>query len=207
MLTQVSAKVNDKWFEIDSTLLKTAKLDCVLESDNTFTDDDLKTLVDDYAKNPFATIGKSSADTVNGKAATKFELTIDNKQADEYSKTLESAPTFKKLNECLGEEAVSGVVGDEDITQNVKDVAATGKTPVTIWVDKATKTISRAAFQSTADQKKQGIDVKVDATMDYAEVKVDKPTGAVPITTLLTELGPILRENSVLGAQVERLIP
>lgn len=207
LLTQVSAKVNDKWFEIDSTLIKTAKLDCLLESDNTISDDNLKSLLDDYTKNPFVTIDKTSADTVNGKAATKFELTLDNKTADQYSKSLENTDQIKKINECFGEEAVSGVVGDQDITQNVKEAAVTGKTPFTIWVDKATKTITRASIQSTADQKKQGIDVKVDATMDYSEVKVDKPNGAVPITTLLAELGPILRENSVLGAQVERLIP
>ena len=79
--------------------------------------------------------------------------------------------------------------------------------PITIWVNKGSKLITKFATETTDKQEKEGASVKVDMTMDYASVSIAKPEGAKPITTLLTELKDAFLTEPVLGAKIERLIP
>jgi hypothetical protein len=207
---ELNAKVTNQWFEIDSTLLKEANLDCALSSQITLSDADYQILADAYTKNPFISISNTSKDTVNGRAATKFQLVLDGNKADAYGPTFEKTSLFKKLNECFKASSASrandGV--DKDITNSIK--SATGeseKVPFTLWVDKKTKTISRFVAQSTPEEEKSGASGKFDITFDYSPVTVDKPSGSKPITSLISEVMQMYQSQPVLGAKIERLVP
>lgn len=209
LATALNTKVANQWFEIDDTLLKTGDADCLLQSDASLTEADFQILASAYSKNPFVTISKTSSDTVNGKAATKYELVIDDKKADAYGGTFNNLSVIKKIDECAKKTNNDNQSFDQDITSTVKDATSgTGKTPFTLWVDKSSKTISQLSIETTDQQEKQDkMEAKIDATFDYAAVSVDKPSGAKPITSLVGELMQLYQDQPVLGAKIERLVP
>lgn len=210
MINDISKKVANQWYEVDSTLLKEANADCVLESDFSINDADYKLLADEYAKNPFVTIDSSAGDTVDGKSATKFQLTLDEKKASAFGPTIEKTSLFKKLTECdkSASSSTSNSSLDKDVSSTIKDATGDGKTSFTLWVDKKTKTISRVAAETTpAQAKESGVSTKLDATFDYSPVTIEKPSNSKPITSLISEVMNLYQDQPVLGAKIERLIP
>ncbi len=211
MITDLSKKVANQWYEVDSTLLKQANADCVLESDISINDSDYKLLADAYEKNPFVAIDSSTSDSVDGKSATKFQLTIDEKKANSYGSDLEKTSLFKKVSECdkSADSSGSGATLDKDVTNELSDsLSGDGKSSFTLWVNKKTKTIARVAFQTDPkDEKSSGMSATIDATFDYSPVIIEKPADSKPITTLISEVMNLYGDQPVLGAKIERLIP
>ncbi len=210
--TQIKAvtdKVSDQWFEIDSTILKTAGADCVLNTETKLSEADLKILSDKYTENPFVTIKNTSNEDISGKAAIKYDLSINNKKAAQFLTSLEQTSLFKKLDSCAKQSETTSLTGDQDIsnTVNTDGIKDTDNTELTVWVDKSTKQFSKVAYEASAEMKKNGNDLKIEATMDYAPVKIDKPEGSMPITDLIAELGKAFNGQPVLGAKIEDLLP
>lgn len=208
-VNSINDKVADKWYEIDSTIIKEANADCALDIDSTLTDADYELITKLFEKSPFVTIASTANDTVDGKPAIKYVLNIDSKKSESFIKGLDQTSVIKKLNECDKQAGSISVTGDQDITKSVSDVAASDAEimPITIWVNKGSKLITKFATETTDKQEKEGASVKVDMTMDYASVSIAKPEGAKPITTLLTDLKDAFPTEPVLGAKIERLIP
>lgn len=210
MIKDLSKKVANQWYEVDSTLLKEANADCVLDSDFSINDADYKLLADAYAKNPFVTIDNSASDSVNGKSATKFQLTLDEKKADSFGDVIEKTSLFKKVTECdkSASSSSSSSTLDQDVSGTIKNATGDGKSSFTLWVDKKSKTISRVAFETTAQEEKDsGVSSKIDATFDYSPVSIEKPADSKPITTLISEVMNLYGDQPVLGAKIERLVP
>lgn len=176
----LNKELADKWMEIDETMLKQAGAGCVVDmSSLRMTDDDLKLISQRYDEVPFIIIKNQSDDTVNGLAATKFEIEIDNKKTDEFGKGLEELSFVKKLKECnQGDETVQADDQPED------DV-----TPMTIWVDKGSKTITKLASETTRQsEERDNVRGVFEMTMQYGPVEIAKPSGAWPITEVLASL-------------------
>lgn len=174
-------KVSNQWIEIDSTLVKQAKADCILDGSYALNDADLKLLGDAYEKNRFATIRSSSSDKVGDAAATKYEIELDDNKLAAYVKEFEKLSFFKKLKECIGPE--------ETEPFNTRDLADGDKTPLTLWVDRKTKLITKIAGKTTEqDAKKDNLKGEISVVFGYGAVNVQKPEGAKPVMEFMAEL-------------------
>jgi hypothetical protein len=188
--SSVISKIENQWIEIDKTLLKQANADCVLDTQMTISDEELNSLYDAYTKNAFATIKSTGNEDVNGKAATKFELSLDDNKMADYLKNLSELSWVKKFEGCSKD-----VKGPDNSTLKDGDI-----TPLTVWVDKDTKRIVKLASQSTEyDAKEKNIKGSGSVTLSYGPITVEKPSGAKPIMTLLSEFAP-LYNSGVRGA-------
>ncbi len=175
-------KVSNQWIEVDKTLISQAGADCVLDTSYVLTKDDVNLITDAYGKNSFATIKSSTSDKVNNKAATKFEVSLDGTKLAAFGKSFDDISFIKKLKNC---DAAKNALKDSSNDESVK-----GKTqPVTIWVDKATRRISKIALSSTdANATKNNTKFNASFTLGYDAVTVEKPTGAKPLMSFIAEL-------------------
>lgn len=186
----LNGKIADKWFEIDSTLIKEANANCLLDSNLKLEKGDYDTLNKLYKKNAFVTIKSNTKEDVNGSAATKFELSLDPKKGNAFANGIGDLPIIKKLQECDKE----AFKDDGKVDQEIKDqIDATDPVPLTLWVDKKTKRIVKLASQTTEKDNKEKVSGKGEVSFDYAKVTVDKPSGAKPITSLISELTPLFQ--------------
>ncbi len=183
---ELDRRLSDKWIEIDETLLKKVKVDCYLNA-GTLSETDINYLLKRFEDMPFANIQSSSADTVNGKTATKFEIEIDGNKGAEYMKGVDQLQVYKKLQECSGAET----------KPDTQALADGGKTPITIWVDKASKTIVKFAAHSTEQsEEKQKMKGSLEITLKYEPVSITKPEGAKPLMEVFGDLAPLLNGSS-----------
>lgn len=183
-------KVENQWIEFDKTIIKQANADCVLDAKLTFTDADLTMLSEAYSRNMFAIIQNTSSEDVNGQSATKFELALDDNTMAEYAKSLEQLSVVKQLKDCSKE------IKDPDY-DSLKDGDTT---PLSIWVDKATKRIVKLSSHTTDyDAKEANIKGTASVTLSYGPVSVEKPENAKPIMTLFSEFAPLFN-SGVRGA-------
>lgn len=183
--------VVDKWIEIDKTVLgQSEEAKCVLAADWTLSESDAALLQAAYAQNEFAVITSHSDDTVDGRAAIKYELDLDAAKAKEFSndKKLEDLSLVKRLNDCAKTQA-------KEETENVEDQVSDGLEDATIavWVDKDTKRFSRYVVTSASE----GTEVAVDATLGYGPVSVKKPEGATPIMDVIAEFQRVLGQGGI----------
>ncbi len=183
LIDDVSGLLSNQWIEFDSTLLDQAGASCVVDSSFTLTNKDITLLEDQFTKNPFAKIDSHSDDTVDGKSAIKYQISIDDDKLAEFGKDkkLEQLSFIKTLKECPGtkDSSVSSIAGpgDGDIT------------PLTIWVDKDTKRIAKLAGQSTKqDAEKSNLKASFSATVSYKKISVSKPENAKPAMQVWGEL-------------------
>ncbi len=192
------AKVENQWIEIDKTLLKAAKADCVLNTKLTASDDDIKLLSDAYGKNQFATIKSTTSDRVNGKSATKLELELDDNKMVDYAKNLSNLSFVKQIKGC------GDSVSDSIDTSELKD---NDITPLTVWIDKGSKRFVKFASHSTdQDAKKENIKGSGSVTLSYGPVSIDKPQNAKPLMTLIAEFAPLIENSKVRGANTQNPI-
>lgn len=188
------SKVENQWIEIDKTLVKQAKADCVLDAKLALSDADVQMLSDAYTKTPFTTITSSTSDPVNGKAAIKFELSIDDNKLGDYAQNFDNLSLVKQLKSCSSE--VSNKANYNDLKDN-------DTTPLTVWVDKGTKRIVKLAAHTTQkDEKKDNTKGTASVILSYGPVTVDKPANAKPIMTLISEFAPLF-SGGVQGAESE----
>jgi hypothetical protein len=178
-LEPVFSKLSNQWIEIDHTLLKQAKADCVLDNAYTLSKDDIEAISQSYDKQPFAVIQAKSTENVNGKAAYKYQLELDDNKGNEFVKGLKDISLFKKLRECSG--------GND--TFDTKALADNDKTPLTVWIDTASKRIVKLSGHTTAqDEQKDHMKGEVEVTLSYGGVTVTKPDNAKPLLSFASEL-------------------
>lgn len=193
-------KLANQWMEIDETLLKQAGSQCVLDlSSFVLTEEDMELLNKRYDEVPFATIKSTSDDTVNDRSATKFELELDDKKAEEFGQGLSELSIAKKIKDCSGDtDAFKG----EESSEGDKSV-------FTIWVDKGSKTISKIATQSTEQtEERDKAKGSLEITIEYGEADVSKPDGARPITEVISELyGALLQGADPTNPLLQNSIP
>lgn len=179
----VVAAVDGQWIAVDSTLLKQAKVDCMISSDAFITNDDIKLLEDQYMKNPFVTIEQTSSEDINGTAAQKFELKLDNSKSSQYVGKLKDLSYLKKLRECTGEEL------------DTSTPIGSGSTNVTVWVDKENKRIVKIGATATVTESGQSVKTDIAANIAYDPVSVLKPEGSKPLLQVIGDLvGQIQRD-------------
>ncbi len=182
----VNNKLADQWFEVDEALLSQAGSRCLVDIfPFAMTEKDLELLESRYDEAPFVTIKSVSSDTVNGRSATKFELEIDDNKGAEFSEGLDELSVFRSIKKCIDTSHVidHDVLADGDIT------------PLTIWVDKKSTTISKLTGRTTKqDEETNSIRGTFEINVQYDKVNISKPEGARPITELIGELyGAILK--------------
>jgi hypothetical protein len=183
LIDDVSGLLSNQWIEFDSTLLDQAQVSCVVDSSFSLTDDDIKLLESQFTNNAFAKIDSNSNDTVDGKSAIKYQISIDDDKLAKFGedKKLEQLSFIKALEKCPGtkDTTISSIAGpgDGDIT------------PVTIWVDKDTKRITKLAGQSTKqDAEKSNLKASFSANVTYDKVSVSKPENAKPALQIWGDL-------------------
>ena len=173
IINAVVEKISDQWIEIDNTLLKQSVQsvpgsNCSSSPSLSLSQEDISGILDQYKNSPFMAINGSSEDSVNGSAATKFEVEIDHAKAVNYLDSLSVGP-FKALNDC----------------QNVTESSTvSGKTPITLWVDKNSKRITKLALKTQED----GLSISAELTLKYEPISISKPEGAKPLMELIGEI-------------------
>lgn len=172
--------VTNQWIEVDSTLIKEAKLDCLTAYPLPFSQTDIQALTTSYKQNPFVTISSRTSDTVNGVATYKYQLNIDDNTAAKYN--LNNSAYFKKLSVCLNQDG-------QNKSLSLSSLKDGDKTPLTIWVDKKTKLIVKYASESTAQDKTKGETGSLTGTISYGKVSIKAPANAKPVLNLVSELG------------------
>lgn len=184
-LQQVSNSVSDKWIEIDQSLLKQFKADCALGTPLALTDDDVRLLLNAYQKSPFATIKSTQSEKLNGKAAIRYELDINTKQAGGYSNALTELTPSKKLKNCYP--ALAQKAADNSL-------ATSNTMPLTLWVDKTSKTIAKIAIHTTpGDEQKEGIKGSLEINTHFGKpVNITKPANTKPLIEIINELTPVI---------------
>lgn len=192
IVEQLDKSLSNQWVEFDKTLTKQAGVDCALNASfTTLTDQDIKLLQNRYKEVQFTQIKSTANDTVNGKSAVKYELELDDNKLSEYAKGLNELSFIKKLKECSDQK--------ESIDESIKELADNDKTPLTLWVDKKSKTIVKMAGKTTKqDEEKDKTKGSYEMTFEYGNAKVSKPEGAKPAAQVLSEIGPAFQ--GLLGA-------
>ena len=184
----LSQQVSNKWIAIDSTLInENPTTKCLANLNWAFSKADIQQLQTLYTKQAFAKINKASADTVNGVAAEKFDLTISNASITKFGASLNSLSLYKAIQKCPGLNNASSAA--MQLTANKVD---TSTIPLTLWVDKGTKHIVRIAYNSTQNG-------SLVMNLKYAPVSIDVPSGSVPVLQLVSTLQSTLGNNSDLS--------
>lgn len=171
--------LSNQWIVVDSTLLNQAGgVDCALNVDTKMTDADIKLLNDEYSKHPFTTIKSTSSDSVDGKSVTKYVLSLDDNAAAAFGNNLNNLSVVKKLESCNKNSSSStpNAKGDGD------------HTPVTVWVDKASKHIVKLASESTSQDSKNGVKGSGSVTLKYEKVSITAPSNAKPALEVFSQL-------------------
>lgn len=180
VVQNVSSLISNQWIVFDSTMLTDSGVSCVTDTNLALTDQDIELLGKLYTKHSFAKINSHSDDSIGGKSAIKYELSIDDNKMAQFieDKNLEGLSFLKALKKCQDPEKLNtSGLADNDIT------------PITIWVDKGTKRIVRFASQSAKQvAQKSNFEAAVDATIAYGKVSVTKPENAKPAMQLWGEL-------------------
>jgi hypothetical protein len=184
----LSSQLSNKWIVIDSTLIdQIPGASCVLDTNASLTKTDIQLLQDQYVKHRFVAIQSTGGDTVNGKSAEKFNLSLDDDTASAYLNSLNDLSLIKALNKC--EPGVASV--------KYTSLADHDKTPLTVWVDKGSKQIVRIASQSTAQDAKKGVKGSLTLDLSYGKVSITAPANAEPALQVLSGLESSLGSGSI----------
>ncbi|HET7320606.1 MAG TPA: hypothetical protein VFI84_03425 [Candidatus Saccharimonadales bacterium] len=176
----VAGSLSNKWIEVDSTLLKQAGATCALDTSWALNKSDVSLLETMYQTNQFITIKSHATDSVNGKAAEKYELAMNDNKFAGYAKNLSQLSVLKDMQKC----------GSSKYKQpDTSSLADGDTTPITVWVDKSTKRIVKLSTHSTAqDNTKSHFQGTLTSTLSYDPVTVTAPTGAEPALQVITDL-------------------
>jgi hypothetical protein len=177
---KLNKSIANQWISVDSTLVSQAKLSCLSGFPGSFSQSDIDTLKTSYRNSPFATITSHSADTVGGQKATKFVLKLDDNNLSRVN--LSGSSYFNRISGCLKQSNPSSKL---DLS-SLKD---SDSTPVTLWVDSASKRIVKYSSQSTAKDKQKGTSGDLSGTITYGAVNITPPSGAKPVLNVISNLG------------------
>lgn len=180
---QFGAKLNkalaNQWIVVDSTLLKETELSCLTNYPAQFSQADVQALSNSYKKDQFATIASHSSDTVDGQAATKYQININDNKLSTLD--LNGVGYFKNLNNCVKSSTLTGGL-------NLNSLKDNDTTPLTLWADKSKKIIKYAS-QSTSKDQKNGVSGNLSGTVSYGPVNIQAPAKAKPVLNLVNDLG------------------
>ncbi len=194
MILSMNDKVANKWFEIDSTLLKQAGLSCIMESAQPLKNSDLELLKEQYQKHPFVTIKGVADDMVNGAKVQKFEILIDDDKGAAFVKGLNKLSIAKTVNSC----------DIENSGYNSNELADHDTTPLTLWVDKSTQHVVKVtAHTSNKDEKEMKYKATISTTMQYKPVTITAPEKSTPIMQLVGPLQSQLNGSMSSGVQAK----
>jgi hypothetical protein len=172
----LSQQVSNKWIAVDSTIIKedpTAK--CLMAMNWSLTKADIDLMQKQYAQHPFTTISSTNSDTVGGQKAEKFVLNINDDGFTKFGDSLKNLSIVKTADKC------PGVSNAGSSAMRLTANKTTGKTtPLTVWVDKATKHISRIAYSSKDGS--EAVDLK------YGHVSISAPADATPVLQFVSAL-------------------
>jgi len=191
ILSVANDTLSNQWMEIDETLAKQATSGCSIDTNIALTEADIAAIQKAYQQNAYTTIKTSKSEKLNGRPSIKYELEINDNKAAQFADGLGEVSVIKKLKECTkgGDSKGANTMADGDIT------------PLTIWVDKGTKTISKVAMTSTQkDIEKDKAKLTLEMSFVYGSVDISKPQGAKPAVEVLAELQSLLTGGSVQGA-------
>ncbi len=181
----VSKKVANQWVVVDSTLLDQAGASCIDDLSFKLTDADKKLIQTQYEKHQFTTIKSHSSDKVNGKDAIKYELVIDGKKLDKFTNSLNDLSVVKSLEKC----AKDTTDEELDTRVNAAEDSLPNSIPVTIWVDKGQKLITKTAYKlKESGSDTSTYETSAQDTIDYGQVKITAPQNAKPVIQLWGEL-------------------
>lgn len=191
----ISKDISNKWIVVDSTLLEEdPTIKCVLNTSWTLSAADIKLLENQYGKHPFTDITKASADTIDGKPAEKFLISIDDdKGAAYFDSTLSNLSVIKNLQKCPGASSTGS-------TSTKSSLADHDKTPLTIWVDKASKRIVQITSNSTAqDSRKLNLSGSATLKFSYGHVSITAPADAEPAVQVWADIVNSAKSNPALS--------
>src|SRR5665213_513962 len=191
----LSTQLSNKWIVIDSTLLDESGVSCALNGSWGLSQADIQLLETQYNKNPFVTIQSTSSDPVNGQAAQKFVLSIDDDKATAYanSKNLENNLSMvKTLQKC-------DKSGTTTLPNTSNATGDHGKTPITIWIDKANKRIVKVALQDSGKASQGGATGNFTATLSYNPVSISAPPNAESAIQVFTNIQKDVASNPALA--------
>jgi hypothetical protein len=188
MAQAVSKTLSNQWIVFDSTLLNQAGGSCISDASWALTQADIKLLQTQYKQHQFVTIDKTSSDPVNGKKATKFDLSINDDKAIAYGNNLDDISLVKALNKC-----------DKNATKQAKTVTGDhDTTKISVWVDK-TKRIVRVSLKTTPkDEKKDLMKGEISTLIGYEKTPITAPANAKPAMQVLAELEAATKNNPAL---------
>ena len=135
-------------------------------------------MVNSYLNQPFFTVNSQTADTLNSQAEYKMNVTMSHNLAQKYVAGLSNLNAFKSYAQCTGAKPSTSHATTVD----------NQTTPLTIWVNKSTNRIDKIETVGTAQAAKNGTSGTLDATISYANVNVQAPTQAIPVTQLIAQL-------------------
>lgn len=170
----LASSISNKWIVVDSTLVKQIPgASCTLDSNWGLTKSDINYLVNQYNKNKFVTITSTSSDTVNGQPAEKFNLNINNNSAASFSSAFQHLSLVQSIEKCTNGKPLATIKGD-------------GRTvPITVWVNKSSKLISKISFNSSPTSKTIG---SFTTTLTYGNVNISTPSGAIPAAQFILQI-------------------
>jgi hypothetical protein len=186
--TTISKDVSDQWVEIDSSLLNSAGVGCYLNNANVaISQADLNLLSSDYAKHEFVNITSTANDTVNGQAAEKFVVNIDDDKAASFVSGLGQLSTLKSLETCNKDASAS-------VANSLKQLKGDNQqTALSLWVSNADKRVVEVAYTDSArDVAQTHVKGTVVVQLNYGNVSIAAPANAESVLKLYTQLQPTL---------------
>lgn len=191
LIDLANEKLANQWIEIDETLLKQAEADCALNTSYALTDEDIDLLTKRYQEVPFTTVKSTSSEEIDGRDTYKYEIDLDDNKAAEYAKGLEGLSIVQKLKECSDE---------EDDPLDTEELADDDITPLTLWVDKGSKTIRRFVMNSTKqDEEKSNFKGSFEINFTFGEAEVTKPENSKPAMEVIADLQALFMSQSGAG--------
>lgn len=176
----ISSKVSNQWLEVDQTLLKQINTECTTSIFGGFSQQDIDEIMKVYGENSFLSVKSKTAEQVEGRDATRYDLSLDKARADQFGEKLGDTQAIKRIKACSGSMANQGDDPQADVSQDA-DVS------MAVWVD-ADKNLRQLEIKSSDDE--TASTVTIIFTDD--QVNVQKPEGAKPIMEVLGDFSTLL---------------
>jgi len=177
----IASQLSNKWVDINSDVLKTAGLSCVMNTSTIPSKQDIQVLENDYGKDPFIKILSTSTTTLNGQSVEKYNLSVNNSKIESYVNSLSNVPSIKSLEKCDKDDT-------SDSDQSMVKNNTKGTTPITVFVDKKTKLLAGVNYSSVQDGSKYSLS----SSFTYNPANVVAPKSSTPVINVITQLDQTL---------------
>jgi hypothetical protein len=173
----ISSQLSNKWVDINSDLLKTAGLSCVMNTSTLPSKQDIQVLETDYLKDPFIKILSTSKTTLNGQSVEKYNLSVNNSKIESFANSdINNVPSIKSLEKCDKDDTSS----DQSMIKN----NTKGTTPITVLVNKKTKLLAGVGYSTVQDSSR----LVLTSSFTYNPTNIVAPKASEPVVNVLTQL-------------------